>query len=851
MNMGTNNYFLAVLIGAIFFPLQMFAWGTEINGIYYSFDTENKTACVVSGHGVFEDGVKLQYYSGNIVIPEEVTYEGITYKVTSIEGGRESGGMPYNDGAFEYSSITSIQIPKTIERIGEYTFQGCSSLATVSFDGNIKSIGIGAFKDCCSLVSFEIPEGVESLSNEIFKGCSSLESLTIPTTLKSSGYSGDFVKLKSLHIKDLVAWCNVSFYSSDGNPLYYAHHLFLKGEEVTELEIPQETTVVGNYVFSGCEGITSVEFHKGVESIGVGCFANCKNLETITIKGNGPKIEDVAFYRCSKLKDIYCDTEKCPAHDNYNPDIFDESTYENATLHVKDYAVESFKADLVWSLFKKIDVEKVTDFKLSYYVDGEIYKTEQHKYGDEITPEPNPIKKGMTFSGWSDIPATMPGKDVTATGTFSWSEVTKNGVIYQVYNAEDELAAVIGCDNASSDVMIISPVEIDGYKYSVTDIVDFVFKNNTDITSVVIPESVRKIGDEAFYGCKNLAKIELGKSMNQIESRAFTGIDKLVDVTIYAEDVPSTDRTAFENSYIEDYVTLYVPAGSLEKYKAEAPWKNFKEIVAIEGTETELVKYSLIYQLDGDTYQKYELEEGAEITPLEAPTKEGYTFSGWSEIPETMPANDLVIKGTFTENIEDNTEKDEIKIGNIGKTTYCSEYDLDFTNVVGIKAYTATGYDNKSKTIWLTRVLTVPAGTGILIKGDAGTYKIPRSTEDAYYTNMFKGNTGDPIKIEETEGDMTNYYLSGKDGSFVSVNGSANIDKNKAYLQLPTRFFAGTRSIGVIYDDEGTTGIRTVEQGTLNTERDVWFNMQGQRVDKPSKGLYIRNGKKVFIIGTN
>ena len=202
----------------------------------------------------------------------------------------------------------------------------------------------------------------------------------------------------------------------------------------------------------------------------------------------------------------------------------------------------------------------------------------------------------------------------------------------------------------------------------------------------------------------------------------------------------------------------------------------------------------------------------------------------------------------FKEVIEiSNTYVDEITINDIGKTTWCSEYDLDFTNVEGIKAYTATGYDNKSKTIWLTRVMTVPAGTGILVKGDAGTYKVPRSTEDAYYTNMFKGNTGDPIKIEETEGDMTNYYLSGKDGSFVSVNGSANIGKNKAYLQLPTKFFAGTRSIGVTYDDEGATGIWTIEQGTVNSEHDVWFNLQGQRVDRPRKGLYIKNGKKVFI----
>ena len=190
---------------------------------------------------------------------------------------------------------------------------------------------------------------------------------------------------------------------------------------------------------------------------------------------------------------------------------------------------------------------------------------------------------------------------------------------------------------------------------------------------------------------------------------------------------------------------------------------------------------------------------------------------------------------------------DEITIKEIGKTTWCSEYDLDFTNVEGIKAYTATGYNDVTKTIWLTRVTEVPAGTGLLVKGDAGTYKIPHVSVRAAYANWFVGNLGDAIKIEETDGDKTNYYLSGKDGTFVSVNGSANIGKNKAYLQLPTSVFGGTRSIGISYDDEdGTTSIKNLTPA-LSEDGGAWYTLQGQRVAKPGKGLYIRNGKKVVI----
>ena len=204
--------------------------------------------------------------------------------------------------------------------------------------------------------------------------------------------------------------------------------------------------------------------------------------------------------------------------------------------------------------------------------------------------------------------------------------------------------------------------------------------------------------------------------------------------------------------------------------------------------------------------------------------------------------------GYFTgKNATPDEDVDLITIKDIGKTTWCSEYDLDFTNVAGIKAYIAMGYDDIDKIIWLGRVMKVPAGTGVLVKGDAGTYKIPHVSVRAYYTNLLVGNLGDGIKIEETDGDKTNYYLSGKDGTFKSVNGSANIGKNKAYLQLPTSVFGGTRSIGISYDDEdGTTSMKDLAPALSEGEGE-WYTLQGQRVAKPGKGLYIKNGKKVIV----
>ena len=145
----------------------------------------------------------------------------------------------------------------------------------------------------------------------------------------------------------------------------------------------------------------------------------------------------------------------------------------------------------------------------------------------------------------------------------------------------------------------------------------------------------------------SIKELKLGSGVNKIGSRAFSKCEELTDVYCYAEAVPSTNSDAFDDSYIE-YSTLHVPAASIDAYKSKAPWSSFKTIVGITGTEPST--YKLIYMVDGIEYRTYEINEGASITSEPAPTKEGYTFSGWSEIPETMPAHDVTITGVFTKN---------------------------------------------------------------------------------------------------------------------------------------------------------------------------------------------------------
>jgi hypothetical protein len=226
----------------------------------------------------------------------------------------------------------------------------------------------------------------------------------------------------------------------------------------------------------------------------------------------------------------------------------------------------------------------------------------------------------------------------------------------------------------------------------------------------------------------------------------------------------------------------------------------------------------------------------------------------------------LQLPGTFAPAEAGTTQT--VKVGSAGKASYAAPVDLDFTNVDGLKAFTATGYDKSSKTIWLTRVMKVQKGEGVLLKGDAKDYEIPSVAVQSSYMNMFVGNTsGASVQVQEKseDGSQTNFYLKG-DGTFVSVNGYVNIGNNKCYLELPTDMVAvaaSTRGAEANYildepeviklpisfrsldnDGDGTTAIRETKQ---LKEDGAYYTLQGQRVVNPGKGLYIKNGKKVVI----
>ena len=176
------------------------------------------------------------------------------------------------------------------------------------------------------------------------------------------------------------------------------------------------------------------------------------------------------------------------------------------------------------------------------------------------------------------------------------------------------------------------------------------------------------------------------------------------------------------------------------------------------------------------------------------------------------------------------------------KSTYVTPKALDFTSVSGLKAYVATAASAGKVT--LTEVeAAVPAGTPLMLIGTAGTeYTVPvAASAEAPATNMFLAGDG------TTTFDGTTYdYILYSDGQFYQI-GSGTVATTKAYLHCESDPTAGATSRGltISFGDEAS-GISQIENGAKATENAV-YNLSGQRVNQPTKGLYIVNGKKVLV----
>lgn len=638
-------------------PIISFAEVVEINGINYELISKTKEAKVSSS----------QKYKGDIIIPEVVTYDGVEYHVTVIKNQAFAGhnelysvvipntvkrieGLAFQEckkltsvnipdsvdviegGMFlDCESLTSISIPKTVKRIESYAFSG-SGLTSISLPDSIMDIEEETFSCCGNLTAIIIPNSVKTIGKNAFRTCENLLSISIPNTVSSIG-AGAFAGCSSL----------TSFIIPD-SVTCIATYTFGGCSSLASIIIPNSITKIEEDAFNDCASLKTITIPNTVSEIGYRTFGGCSSLETVTLGSKINKIGKYAFAWCPELRDVYCFSERVPQTES---NAFEDSYIDYATLHVREKLIETYKSTSPWSSFKEIVKIVFPKYSLTYYVDGEIYNTYEIEEGEYITPEPEPTREGYTFSGWSEIPETMPANDVTVTGTFSvnkykltymvdgteyksydveygaaitpeeaptkegytfsgWSDipetmpakdVTITGSFSAIVIEEDagEFTTTSGStvelsndNNVSGEYDIPETITYEGVTYTVTSIGNAAFENNTNLTDVTIPSTITSIGESAFAGCSNLKSI----TVNSTTPIAF----------------PSASGTRSGSSVFDgvdkNTCVLYVPEGCVEVYKVAPVWGEFANILVIGTSSINSVPFDSgkpqdIYSLDG------------------------------------------------------------------------------------------------------------------------------------------------------------------------------------------------------------------------------------------------------------
>ena len=445
-----------------------------------------------------------------------------------------------------------------------------------------------------------IPEQVEynsikytvvSIDQSAFEGCVGITSVTIPISVTTIGKS--------------------AFEGCIG---------------LTSIDIPNGVKIIEAGVFYSCTGLKSMVIPEGVLEIGGGAFSKCSGLTSVTIPGSVTAIYENAFYGCTSLTQIISGIkEPFAIHKN----AFCADNYTAATLYVPIGTKAAYRSAAGWSQFENIVEAENIGKELE--VDGVRYKIGENKTVSVIA-------KAEKYTGDILIPEKVEydGSDYTVVsiaqsafeGCVNITSVKFPNTLTKIYESAFE-----GCAGLSAIDLPNSLRKID----------DAAFYGCSGLKNLVIPEGVTFIGRGAFSRCSGLTSLTIPSSMAAIGDYSFWECNNLIQVTTGVKEPFVISDNVFPNTVFSN-ATLFVPAGTMAAYQSIAGWRLFKTILNVNGI------YLLTYYVDGKEYKTVEYDYGAAVTPEEEPYKEGYTFSGWNGVPTTMPARDVSVYGTYTIN---------------------------------------------------------------------------------------------------------------------------------------------------------------------------------------------------------
>ena len=584
--------------------------------IYYTW-ANNNTELSVSYRGNYASDYYNEY-SGNVVIPESVTYNGKTYPVTSI--GSQAFAL--------CSDLTSVTIGNSVTSIGSQAFEGCSGLTSVTIPNSVTSIGNYAFSGCSGLTSITIPNSVTTIGPSAFYKCSGLTSVTIGnsvTTIGDRAFIG--CKLTTLTIPNSVTSIGESAFSDC---------------ELTTLTIPNSVTSIGGNAFSGSR-LKSVTIGSGVISIGSNAFSSIKTIWLTNTPPSGYStargtINYVAndLYTSLRNKTVYpflssifevdgvkyvpvspaertCDAIDC---------LYDEKAENiNIGASVSHKGVEmTIQRVRSYAFYQNPHIKNVSinwsgdieDYVFSgctslgrIAIPNSITDIGKHAFSGCSSLKEMQIGSNVktigqyAFGGCTELPKIQIPRNVTAIDNNIFDGCRSLKIVIMDDGQEEELK--LGSNGSSplfSDCPLDSVYIGRNISYSTESSYGYSpFYRNTSLRSVHITDKETEISPNEFYGCTNLKNVRIGDGVTTIGDWAFSGCSS-IDFFSFGSSVKTIGKEAFSDctamtklisrattppscgsQALDDInkwnCTLSVPKGYASSYQQAAQWKEF------------------------------------------------------------------------------------------------------------------------------------------------------------------------------------------------------------------------------------------------------------------------------------
>ena len=553
--------------------------------------------------------------------------------------------------------------------------------------------------------------------------------------------------------------------------------------------------------------------------------------------------------------------------------------------------------------------EIVNLYTITYMVDGETYQTQQVKYGADVQPIAEPAKEGYTFSGWFNVPETMPAEDIVIEGWFVEDETSvdyitsldelNNNTLYYISLphhthglcswavAEGGTAMKSNADlgltpDATDTKQQFAFISNDGgathYLYHAAE-KKFVGKKGVlteePVDAILFKDGAYAGTFLAYFDDDNHINVG-GSSQMTIDWWSTPDGGNSCAIVPVGDFDPTEALKKFGNTEIVNLYTItYMVDGETIKSESlpegspitlpEEPtkeghtfsgWSNVPETmpaedIVISGSFT-VNSYTITYMADGETYQTQQVKYGADVEPIAEPEKEGYTFSGWSNVPETMPAEDIVIEGWF---VEDETSVDYItSLDELNNNTLYYISLPHHTHGLCSWAVAEGGTAMKSNAdLGLTPDATDTKQQFAFISNDGGATHYLYHAAEKKFVGKKGVLTEEPVdailfKDGAYAGTFLTYF---DDDNHINVGGS--IQMTIDWWSTPD---GGNSCVIVPVGDfdptealkkfaSGSTGIDNSEFTIQNSE--LIYDLSGRRVENPTKGMYIVNGLKVVV----